>query len=84
MRVELDAHGKKIPEVLQRFERLADTVWESLMDLAPGDLDALFEQLRGAGLGLKEVRVIRPGLAELLGHLTESQGTNGAMGLTGQ
>ena len=51
---------------LHSFEQRDEVGFEGVQELSAGQLDEILEQCRANGLGLKEVRVIRPGFAELL------------------
>ncbi|NKC12100.1 MAG: ATP-binding cassette domain-containing protein [Gammaproteobacteria bacterium] len=53
---------------LQPFSSADQTSFEAVLALSPGALDRLLGHCRGTGLRLREVRVTRPGLAQLITH----------------
>lgn len=55
---------------LEAFGQRSPTSCEALLALSPGELDRLLEDCRAAGLSLREVRVIRPRLTQLIDHYT--------------
>ena len=59
---------------LEAFEQCAPVSCEALLTLSPGELDGLLEGCRASGLSLREVRVTRPRLAELIDHYTGQHG----------
>lgn len=52
--------------VLAQFKRAPDGTYEAVTQLPSGALDALLEELASHGLVVAEVRVVKPGLAQLL------------------
>ena len=61
------------PASLAEFTRRADGSFEGLLKIEDGVLDNLLASLRTDGLALREVRIVRPGLAELFEHVARGQ-----------
>ena len=51
---------------MAQFKRAPDGTYEAVTRLPSGALDALLEELASHGLVVAEVRVVKPGLAQLL------------------
>ena len=61
------------PASLAKFTRRADGSFEGLLKIEDGVLDNLLASLRTDGIALREVRIVRPGLAELFEHVARGQ-----------
>ncbi|MGB0751285.1 MAG: ABC transporter ATP-binding protein [Gammaproteobacteria bacterium] len=61
------------PPSLAKFKRQTDGSFEGLLNIEGGVLDNLLTSFRTDGLAMREIRIVRPGLAELLEHVVRGE-----------